>query len=112
MVDFKLSLADGTIKKDKRGIIPDGVFVVVDDERRARGEPHRARFLLELDMATHANSKFARAKIAAGAAYIKSTQYKARFGDSKGRWLVAIRMRKPAENKAQRKKDYLWAGTI
>jgi hypothetical protein len=88
VVTYKLKAKDGSLKKAKRGIIPDSSFVIVDEMRRARGEPARARCLLEHDAASHAGPKFARVKIAAGAAYIKSPAYRDRFGDNAGRWLV------------------------
>jgi hypothetical protein len=46
------------------------------------------RLLLELDNSTHANERFGREKVAPGLAYIKSGEYKARFGANSGRWLV------------------------
>src|SRR5574341_213716 len=71
-----------------RRIIPDGYFVIADEDRRARQETFRARFLLELDMATEDNPRFESEKIAAGAAYLQSTEYKERFGVTAGRWLI------------------------
>jgi len=75
-------------QKLSRRMIPDGYFVIIDEERRLRGESFRARFLLELDMATEDNPRFEREKIAAGAAYLKSPEYKERFGVNAGRWLI------------------------
>ncbi len=91
-------------KRLSRRVIPDGYFVVVDEERRARQETHRARFLLELDMANEPNPRFENEKLAAGAAYLQSPEYKERFGVNAGRWLVVttgeVRMRHLMERAA------------
>jgi hypothetical protein len=62
-----------------------------------QGTQTRARFLLELDNASHPNERFGREKILPGLAYLKSSQYRAKFGDNSGRWLIVttgkIRMR-------------------
>lgn len=89
-IKFDYRRRDGTVKKGKRGVIPDGYCVIADEKRRMKGSPHRARFLLELDGATHANPKFGREKIAAGAAYVTSPAYRARFGVDTGRWLIVV----------------------
>ena len=44
-----------------------------------------------MDNATHADTKFAREKVAAGAAYIKSPAYRKRFGYNAGHWLVVVK---------------------
>jgi len=44
--------------------------------------------LLEFDNATHPNERFGREKVAPGLAYVKSQQYRKRFGDNSGRWLI------------------------
>jgi hypothetical protein len=75
-------------KHESRRMIPDGYFVIADEERRAKEQSFRARFLLELDMATEDNPRFESEKIAAGAAYLQSSQYKERFGVNAGRWLI------------------------
>ncbi len=69
---------------------PDGYFTIVDSRRRSQGLPARARFLLELDMATHDTNSFFQEKVLAGVAYIKSPAYKSRLGHNSGRWLVVI----------------------
>ena len=63
--------------------------MIMDKQRLAQGLLARARFLVELDNATHPNNRFGREKVVPGLAYIKSPEYKARFGDNSGRWLVA-----------------------
>ena len=88
-VTYKIKDRDGTVKQVKKRVYPDGYFVIVDEQRLAQGLLARARFLLELDNATHTNERFGREKIAPGLAYIKSGEYKARFGANSGRWLVA-----------------------
>ncbi len=87
-VDFQFINREGKAQKRSKGVCPDGYFVIVDEERKAQGKPCRARFLLELDMATHDNPSFGIEKAAAGAAYIHHPSYKVRFGSNSGRWLV------------------------
>ena len=88
IVEYRIKARDGRLITRKRGVIPDGYFEISDNVRRAQGKPHRARFLLELDMATHDNPSFGMEKVAPGAAYIKSSIYKSRFGANVGLWLV------------------------
>ena len=96
-VDYKVKSRDGEWVTMRKGVIPDGFFSIVDKERKAKGEPSRARFLLELDMASHDNPSFGMEKSAPGVAYIKSPQYKTRFESNVGKWLVVttggVRMR-------------------
>jgi hypothetical protein len=88
-VEFTYQRRDGSVRRGKRGVIPDGYLVVLDQARRRQGDTeHRARLLLELDMATHPTGRFAKEKLLAGAAYIESAPYRARFGVSAGHWLV------------------------
>ena len=79
---------NGKSLQKKKGVVPDGFFIVADAKRKARGIGHRARFLLEVDMATHDNPSFGYEKAAAGAAYIQSNSYLKRFGANAGRWLI------------------------
>jgi hypothetical protein len=88
VVDFTYTGKDGKTKRGRKGVRPDGYFILVDQQRQRRGAPSRARFLLELDNATHPQERFGRDKVAAGLAYIRSREYKARFGYNAGRWLV------------------------
>jgi len=96
-VEYQITGFDGTVRRVNKRVYPDSYFVVVDKRRLAQGLLARARFLLERDNATHANPRFGREKVAPGLAYIKSPEYKARFGDNSGRWLVVttggVRMR-------------------
>ena len=117
----------GEETRARKRVYPDSYFVVVDTQREAQGEMSLARFLLELDNATHSNSRFGREKVVPGIAYINSEAYKTRFGDNSGRWLVVttgkIRMKnlmrqakQVAENGADTllftTSDHLQAGNI
>lgn len=88
VTEFSYTDKTNKVKRGKKGVRPDGYFVLLDRERNAKGLPARARFLLELDFATHPLSRFAAHKVAAGFAYIHSQAYKTRFGANAGRWLV------------------------
>jgi hypothetical protein len=88
IVEYRMTGQDGHIRLIKKGVRPDGFFVIVDRRRLEQSLPARARFLLELDMATHDNPSFGREKVIPGLAYLKSAAYKARFGANAGRWLV------------------------
>jgi hypothetical protein len=88
VVDFTYTGKDGKTRKGRKGVRPDGYFVILDHERQAKGSPSRARFLLELDNSTHPHERFGRDKVAAGLAYIKSPAFKARFGYNAGWWSV------------------------
>jgi hypothetical protein len=87
-VAYKTTGRDGMVKQMEKRVYPDSYFVIVDERRLAQGLLARARFLLELDNATHPNERFGREKVVPGVAYINSPEYKARFGDNSGRWLV------------------------
>lgn len=74
-------------KSKTRLIRPDGFFTI----RRPTGQPGKLEelpFLLEIDMATEDNPRFAREKVRPGVAYLKSNAYHERFGVDYGRWLV------------------------
>ncbi len=88
LVEYQIKLSSGEAKQDNKRFRPDGYFVIVDQHRRIKGSPARARFLLELDRSTHPNPRFGREKAAPGVAYIKSPAYKKRFGFNSGRILV------------------------
>ena len=87
-IDFQVKDPNGETITKRRGICPDGYFCVIDEKRKESGEPFRARFLMEMDLATHDNPSFGIEKAAAGAAYIKSEEYRKRFDTNSGRWLV------------------------
>ena len=88
VVAYSVRDRKGSVKQQKRGVRPDGYFSIVDNRRHSQGLPARARFLLELDMATHDTNSFFQEKVIAGVAYMRSPAYKARFGHNSGRWLV------------------------
>jgi hypothetical protein len=87
-VEYESEGRDGAMRRVKKGVCPDAYFVVDDETRRLSGAPHRARFLLELDNATHDNPSFGFEKALPGAAYVGSPAYKRRFGHNSGRWLM------------------------
>ncbi len=78
----------GLAKTFTREVIPDGYFTLVDISRQLEGKPHQARFILELDMATHSNPNFGRFKVAPYAAYVSSKSFMERFGGRTARLLV------------------------
>lgn len=77
-----------------RAIIPDGFCVVV----RHTDRPFYSRLLLELDMATEDNPRFAREKVLPGIAYLHSEIYVKRSGRNSGRWLVVTTGRRKMLN--------------
>lgn len=94
-----------TVGKRKKGVRPDGFFVLVDHMRQINNSPAKARFLLELDNSTHPVTRFGRDKAIPGLAYIRSKAYKDRFGYNSGRWLVVCRSEQRLQNlKAQTEK--------
>ncbi len=105
VVSFQFHGKDGKVRTTKKGVCPDAYFELEDESRKARGEPHLARFLLELDMATHDNPSFGREKVLPGVAYIKSPVYKARFGFNSGRWLVVTKGHRRMENLMRQTKE-------
>ncbi len=90
-VEYPVASQNGEIKIKKKGIRPDGYFVIADERRKAMGLPHIARFLLELDNSTHDNNSFGYEKVIPGIVYMKSDAYRVRFGYNSGRWLVVTR---------------------
>lgn len=80
-----VAYTDKTGRRTKAKIYPDGYFAVIQQR-----EPNRlrARFLLEIDLGTESGQKFVSAKVLQGIAYLRSENYKKRFGDNSGRWLV------------------------
>ncbi len=78
---------DGNGKREKRGIRPDGYFVI-QSWRAAEDKWYRSRLLLEIDMRTEDIPRFGREKVRPGIAYLRSDAYERRFGFKSGRWLV------------------------
>lgn len=77
----RVHYADIHGRRKSRLVRPDGYFVI-------RQGKYVSRLLLELDMATEDNPRFAREKVLPGIAYLRSKAYKKRFGYQSGRWLV------------------------
>ncbi|MBX3083942.1 MAG: replication-relaxation family protein [Anaerolineae bacterium] len=67
--------------KKSRYVRPDAFFTLQLTEATHH-------YLLELDMATESNVRFAREKVLPGLAYLKSPVYARRFGHNTGRFLV------------------------
>lgn len=88
VVQFALQRPGGRVNMIQKGVRPDGYFEIVDQKRQQQSLPARARFLIEIDQATHDNPSFGREKVAPGLAYLRSQAYKVRFGDNAGRWLI------------------------
>jgi hypothetical protein len=87
-VKFTYINRNGKSINKKRGIRPDGFFIILDYLRPIKGSPARARYLLELDNSTHPLDRFGKEKAIAGLAYIRSQAYKNRFNFNSGRWLI------------------------
>ena len=87
-IAFTYNDRQGRLLHKKRGVIPDGYFCLYDKKRQSQNLPAKVHFLIEVDMATHDNPSFGIEKVAAGAAYIHSKEYKDRFGSNSGRWLI------------------------
>jgi len=87
-VTFQFKTRNGELVSRRKRVSPDGMFTLIDVNRRDKGLPCRARYLVEVDMATHDNPTFGNEKAAAGLAYLKSAQFQNRFGGNSGRWLI------------------------
>jgi hypothetical protein len=99
IIEYQVSNGAGRSQPAKRQVRPDGYFALVDETRLKRNLPARARFLLEVDWGTHDLGSFAREKLGAGMAYLRSDAYRVRFGDNAGRWLIVT--------KAEQRLDHL-----
>lgn len=104
-IDYQVRTREGTVVSKRKGVCPDGYFSIVDLQRKAKGEPSRALFLLEADKATHDNPSFGSEKACAGVAYIKSKFSFERFSSNTGRWLVITTGETRMKNLIQQKKD-------
>jgi hypothetical protein len=87
-IEFQIETKGQRPKLVKRGVRPDGYFVLLDKRRLEQGLPALARFLVEIDMATHDLNSFLTEKAISGCEYVRSQAYKKRFGDNSGCWLV------------------------
>jgi hypothetical protein len=88
VIEYEIPGSDGRVKRLRKAILPDGFFSIQNKDRLIQGKPYTARFLVEIDMSTEDNPRFAREKIRPSIAYLRSPQYQARFGFRSGRWLV------------------------
>lgn len=105
-VEYEIkSSKDNVWIKKRRGVCPDGFFTVVDKERKEKNLSHTARFLLEVDMATHDNLSFGIEKAAAGAAYVRSRQFRERFGSNVANWLLVTTGKTRMKNLMKEVKD-------
>jgi hypothetical protein len=91
VIEYEYKTSGGKNQKKKKGIRPDGYFEIVHLDRKEKGLPSKARFLLEVDYSTHPLNRFSREKISAGLAYVRSSEYKIRFGSNSGRWLIVCK---------------------
>jgi hypothetical protein len=73
-------------KQRKRVVRPDGYFSIMREG--GAGNQQQFAFLLEIDMGSEDNPRFAREKVRPGVAYLKSAAYARRFGMRHGRYLV------------------------
>lgn len=73
----------------RRGVIPDFYMMLVDESRKAVGDPeHKAHLLIEVDMASRDNPRFEREKLQVYADYIGDQSFIDRFGSKVGSWLI------------------------
>ena len=109
VIEFVFKDRKGSARKVVKGVVPDSFFVVRNERLTQEKKPDKARFLLELDKATHSNPRFGSEKVIPGVAYIRSPEYKKRFGDNVGWWLVVttgkIRMKNLMQQTTVKAKD-------
>jgi len=107
IVEYENPRGDSQSKRSRKAVIPDCFFSIQNQERLIEGQPYTARFLVEIDMSTEDNPRFAREKLAPSIAYIRSTKYKERFGYKSGRWLVVANSNRRLENLKQQAESML-----
>jgi len=88
IIEYDSPRPGGHPSRVRKAILPDSFFSIQNTERLIEGKPYTARFLVEIDMSTEDNPRFAREKIRPSIAYLRSAQYQERFGFKSGRWLV------------------------
>jgi hypothetical protein len=88
-VEYRAVGRNGEIRRGRKGVQPDGYFVIVDKDRSTRGLQSKVRFLLEIDQGTADVDRLAEKFLAGGFPYIESAAFKERFGDNKADWLVS-----------------------
>ena len=87
-IEYRVTGGDRKTREGKKRVFPDSYFMIRDRHREAQRAMHKARFLLEVDNATHSNRRFGREKVAPGLVYIMAPEFRTRFGDNSGQWLV------------------------
>lgn len=88
-VKFTIKDINGRLVERERGVCPDGFCLILDHDRKNRGEPYKLHSLVEVDLGTHSvSSSFASKKAAPYAAYIGSPAFRSRFGINAGDWLI------------------------
>lgn len=96
--EFLVDMDTIMVGKRKKGVRPDGFFVLVDHLRFINNSPAKARFLLEFDNSTHSITRFGHEKAQPGLAYVRSKAYRERFGYNSGRWLVVCKSERRMQN--------------
>ena len=104
-VEYTIRISKGGRKRVRRGVRPDGYFVILHLERDKAGLPPRARYLLELDNATHPMTRFGNKKVLAFLAYMKSPRFKKRFGDNNCEVLVVTKSPQRMKNLIRQTKE-------
>ena len=82
----------------QRGIMPDAFFAVRQTSSAHSGRAREYAYLVEMDMSTEHNPRFARDKVAPGLAYLADGLYEQRFRRQYGRWLVIVKSQERLEN--------------
>ncbi len=102
IIEYEYLDRKGNKHTNKHGIRPDGFFTLVDHLHQINNSPAKARFLVEYDNSSHPLFRFGKHKALPGLRYIRSKQYKERFGFNSGRWLVICKSEQRMKNlKAQ-----------
>ena len=87
-IAYKFRRRDGSVGQHTKKVLPDSYFEISGINRPGQESLSKLQFLLEMDRRTHPRDRFGREKVVPGLAFIKSTQFKAKFGGNAGRWLV------------------------
>lgn len=87
-VEYEFPARGGQTRKARKAVVPDGFFSIQNNQRLIEAHPYTARFLVEIDMSTEDNPRFAREKFKPSVAYLRSSKFQQRFGYKSGRWLI------------------------
>jgi hypothetical protein len=91
----RIEYTDEKGKKQKRGVVPDGFFVL-------SYQGYKYPSFVEIDRQTEDNTRFGREKILPGVAYLSSKEYDKRFGYSaSGRFLIVTTSENRVKNMMQ-----------